>query len=241
LSTKPAKSQRATDIHLRLRPYAGVSAAERTARRRAKLIAAGLELFGNAGYRATRVKDICAQAGITDRYFYESFQNLEALLLAVFDAVGIDLLHRAATAVAAAPTDPEARVRAGVEAFVRAIVADPRKARLVFIEVVGISDAVERHTRAGILSFAQLIDEIARDYLPGDVGEAERRMGALSLVGAVHQVVIGWQRRELDVSVERLINYCVAIFLAIGRAHGMRLRAKRPPKNVLKNRRERRG
>src|SRR4029077_5184552 len=55
------------------RAYGGVSAEDRIAARRAKLLDAGLELFGTRGYATTGVKDVCREAGLTDRYFYESF------------------------------------------------------------------------------------------------------------------------------------------------------------------------
>ena len=67
------------------RTYGGVSAAERAASRRERLLDAGLELFGTHGFAATGVKDVCRQAGLTDRYFYESFRDSRELFLAVFD------------------------------------------------------------------------------------------------------------------------------------------------------------
>src|SRR6185503_10298102 len=41
------------------RTYGGVSADERIAARRAKLLEAGLELFGTRGFATTGVKDVC--------------------------------------------------------------------------------------------------------------------------------------------------------------------------------------
>src|ERR1700750_1425158 len=62
------------------RPYGGLAMAERVAARRARFIEAGTELFGTQGFRGATVRGICAAAGLTDRYFYESFETLEALL-----------------------------------------------------------------------------------------------------------------------------------------------------------------
>src|SRR6476620_10173510 len=93
------------------RAYGGISADERIAVRRAKLLDAGLELFGTRGFRATGVKDVCREAGVTDRYFYESFNDGRALFLAVFDRLTDELFRAVAEAVVAAGPDPEAQLR----------------------------------------------------------------------------------------------------------------------------------
>src|SRR6516225_11124270 len=66
------------------RPYAGLAMEERVAARRARFIEAGIELFGTQGFRGATVRGVCAAAGLTDRYFYESFESLEALLVAAY-------------------------------------------------------------------------------------------------------------------------------------------------------------
>ncbi|MFI1158058.1 TetR/AcrR family transcriptional regulator [Streptomyces sioyaensis] len=140
-----------------------VDASERIAARRAKLIEAGLALFTAQGYVSTGVKDLCREAGLTDRYFYESFANREMLLLAVFDTVTEQLLHRITQAAASAPQTSPEREQATVEAFVRELAADPRKARLLFVEVHGVNDVVRQHARAGIRRFVDLVADMIRD------------------------------------------------------------------------------
>src|SRR5258705_353216 len=60
------------------RRYAGASADERRDERRARLLAAGLDALGTDGHRATTVRGVCARARLTPRYFYESFDDLDA-------------------------------------------------------------------------------------------------------------------------------------------------------------------
>ena len=67
------------------RTYAGESLSERTARRRQQFLDAGLQVFGTTGYRTATVRQLCKQAGLTDRYFYESFASTEDLLVAVYE------------------------------------------------------------------------------------------------------------------------------------------------------------
>src|ERR1700761_823782 len=68
-----------------MRDYDGKTAAERVAERRARLVDAGLELFGEHGYAGTSIRAVLRQAGLRDRYFGENFADLDALLAAVYD------------------------------------------------------------------------------------------------------------------------------------------------------------
>ena len=137
--------------------YRGQSNVERREDRRARLLAAGLELFGTAGYAATSIEGICGAAGVTARHFYEHFASREALLRAVYDDV-VATARRAVLRALALATDAEARAVAGVRAFVRAYLEDPRRARIACIEVIGVSPDFERHRRSVIHAFATVIE-----------------------------------------------------------------------------------
>ena len=148
------------------RTYAGRTLGERRAERRERLIAAGLQEIGTVGYRATSVKDICAGAGLTERYFYEQFADREAMLVAVFDHV-IEIVSGAAfTAAMAAPPTESARVRAGLHGFLSALSEDPRRARVQLVEVVGQSPELERRRFAAMDTFAAFIESTARELNP---------------------------------------------------------------------------
>ena len=130
------------------RAYGGVSADERIAARRAKLLDAGLELFGTRGFAATGVKDVCREAGLTDRYFYESFNDSEALFLAVFDRLTDELFRAVAEAVVESGGDAERQLRRAIGTFVGALAADPRKPRVLFAEAAAAGPGRRRaHAR----------------------------------------------------------------------------------------------
>src|SRR5260370_23231648 len=101
----------------RVRSYGGVSAEQRVAERRERFLAAGLEEFGTRGVLSTGVKDVCRRAGLTDRYFYESFRDGGELFTAVFDRATGHLFEVVATPLAAAPAHPAAQSRAVIEAY----------------------------------------------------------------------------------------------------------------------------
>src|SRR5438270_5883898 len=100
-----------TNTRAPLRSYGGVSAADRVAARRQKLLDAALELYGTRGFNATGVKDICRQAGLTDRYFYESFGDAAELFIATYDRATSELLTSVAQSVATVAPEPEQQVR----------------------------------------------------------------------------------------------------------------------------------
>ena len=204
-----------------VRPYGGVSAAQRVADRRERILDAASEEFGTRGVLSTGVKDVCRRAGLTDRYFYESFRDGRELFTAVFDRATMRLFEIVATALAAAPRTPEAQTRAVIEAYVRALADDSRLARIVFIEAPSAGPEVERHMRTTLRQFARLVENGARQHLPADTPDDTIRFGAISLVGAIERLMIEWQDGELDLPIEQIIDYLVDMLLAAGRIAGM--------------------
>ena len=59
---------------------------QRSEETRAKIIEAAIKLFSNRGFNASRVDDICAEAGISKGAFYHHFESKQALFLALLDS-----------------------------------------------------------------------------------------------------------------------------------------------------------
>jgi len=78
LSTE-AKEANAAATTTKRRSFKGMSLEERQAERRERLMEAGLQAYGTQGFFSVTVRDICIEAKLTERYFYESFKNSEAL------------------------------------------------------------------------------------------------------------------------------------------------------------------
>ena len=210
-----------TDARTPTRRYGGVSAADRVVERRERLLDAALELYGTRGFAATGVKDICREAHLTDRYFYESFRDAEQLFTAAYDRAADALLRLVADRVAAAGPDPEPQVRAAIEAFVRTLADDRRTARVLFVETASAGREVERHVRATLRRFAELVAATAEPHVSPRASARLLHMGALSLVGAIERVVIEWQDGDVEASVDEIVDYLVRLFLAVGRSAGL--------------------
>ncbi len=94
-----------------VRPYRGIPADARVAERRARLLAAALDEIAGGGVAALSVRAICARAGLTRRYFYESFGDLDALLLAAFDDLHGEIADAIVAALAPSAARPSTRAR----------------------------------------------------------------------------------------------------------------------------------
>jgi AcrR family transcriptional regulator len=197
------------------RAYGGISADERIAARRAKLLDAGLELFGTRGFGSTGVKDLCREAGVTDRYFYESFNDSRALFLAVFDRLTDQLFVDVATATAEAGGDPELQLRLAVGTFIQALADDPRKPRVLFAEAAAAGPEAAAHMRTTLRRFAGLVAATARQHVPPETPDEDVHLLALSLVGLLERAVTDRQDGALDIPVERLIDRCVALYASL--------------------------
>jgi AcrR family transcriptional regulator len=173
------------------RAYGGRSAADRRAERRERLMNAGLELFGTEGYGAASIDRLCAHAGVSTRNFYEEFTGREDLLMRLHDRV----IERSVRAVLAALEQSESapiaeRLERAVRAFVTTTASDPRWARLSFVEVIGVSDAVEAHRIAWRERWsALLVAEAERAVARGEAAARDFRLGAVGLIGAVNELV----------------------------------------------------
>lgn len=174
------------------RTYRGADAAQRRDERRTRLIAAAVEVFGTEGYRTATVEKICATAGLTKRYFYESFSGSEELLLASYEhATG--LMLESLRAGAQAGTDTDTRLDGALTAFFATIDTDPRLARLAFFEILGVSERVDRAYRDTTKSFIEVLlttdEPTFQRALPPD---AHPWVVATGLVGAVLMIAQQW-------------------------------------------------
>src|ERR1700744_4668102 len=99
------------------RRYSGQSFEDRQAERREKLIHAAVMVAGRVGLEGASVAAICAEAGLTARYFYESFPTREAIFVEAYRAVQNELLTR--IIVMPGPGDAAKRALTGFYAAIR--------------------------------------------------------------------------------------------------------------------------
>ncbi|CAJ0723469.1 MAG: TetR/AcrR family transcriptional regulator [Ralstonia sp.] len=203
------------------RPYGGVAPEARAAERRDALIRAGTRVFGTVGFRKATVRAICQEAKLNDRYFYAAFDSTEALLRATYQQHAEDLRAQVSEATAAAGNTLEARVDAGLHAFF-AFLRDPCAARVLLLEVMGVSPETDATYQRNLLEFGKQI--MANAELPGapleDNAEqrADQRILGLALVGALTNVGAAWLLTGYRDPEEKMVRNCRQVVLGTLRA-----------------------
>lgn len=196
------------------RHYSGMSPEQRIQARRQALLGSSLQLFGTAGYAATSVKALCREAGLTERYFYESFRDREACLHSLYGELTHELRTVTVAAVAEAGEEVEEIARRGLSAFVGYLTDDPRRARVVLIEVVGVSPALEA-VRHGVLSeFADVINRVLTGAAPDDAVQVRETLTGVALAGAVNHLLVDWLMGGRKQEPALLVDVCATLFSA---------------------------
>jgi AcrR family transcriptional regulator len=197
------------------RLYRGVAQEDRVAARRDALVEAGLDCLHADGLSGASVRSICARARLTPRYFYENFADLDELLVAVVDAVAAEVASSAIAAVATAPPDLPAQVRALVNAGYGVVADDARKATALLVVAAGHGPLVDRRQQI-VLDYADL----ALAHLPAleASSRADRhaaRATALFLMGGSAELIGAVLSDTLRLSREHVVNLLTTSWVAV--------------------------
>src|SRR5262245_32610024 len=103
---------------------------------RTTLIRVARELFTELGYADTPTEEIVRRAGMTRGALYHQYRDKKDLFRAVFETVEQELNDLVTSAVAKA-TDPVVQMRAGVEAFLDAVL-DPAVRRIAVLDAPSV-------------------------------------------------------------------------------------------------------
>lgn len=162
------------------RNYRGKSPEERKEARRLRLLHAAISQFGEVGYRATTVQAICDAAGLTKRYFYESYKDSNHLLEECFRVSVGELIEELSDyAAGQAALAPRARARAILTRYFEALRDDPGQSRLFLLDAEGVSAGVTAAMHDAERAMADLL--VPADLFGfGDASASLYRLGAMS-------------------------------------------------------------
>jgi AcrR family transcriptional regulator len=194
----------------RQRRWTGVPLEDRQAKRRDELIAAGISLLGGEDRPTVTVRAACRGAGLTERYFYESFTDRDEYVRAVY----AEVCKQAMTALMSATTPRDA-----VERFVALMVDDPVRGRALLLA----PEAEPALAKSGSEWMPDFID-LLQQKLTTITDPALQAMTATSLIGGLTALFTAYLDDRLPTTREQFIDYCVAMLLdrSSGRAanHG---------------------
>jgi AcrR family transcriptional regulator len=189
-----------------------VSQDERRAQRRSQLIAAAIAVYGERGYRQATVKAVCEAAGLTERYFYESFANSEDLLVASFNAVTYSVFGEIRQAAAAAGRNRTARARAMLRAYFAALQRDPLPARVFLVEIRGVSREVDKAFDAALRAIGE---EVARSVAPA--GAPADPLLEAGVVGGVIHIALRWIEEGYSPDIEQVTDSALRLGMVLAR------------------------
>lgn len=198
------------------RIYSGLSAEQRHEQRRSRLIDAAIELMGTRGVSATTVTAVCAQSRVTSRYFYQHFEDRNALLRAVYENVFTTLRTVIVEAIPNADAAPAELAYAPLRQLLHVFDSDPRLGRIVFVE--SGAEPLLRQLRSDLISnFTDLVVKEARLRL--DIPDAALGVAHLAStlgVGGLFEVLRRWFDNELDYTAEELVTHCAGFLGSLG-------------------------
>ena len=214
-ATNHTEQQQAKNV--KERQFKGLSLSERKQARREKLIEAGIEAYGTHGFFSVTVKDICLEAKLTERYFYESFKKSEQLFQTIFLKLIDELQQNVMQAIMQASTDSKKMIEVGLTALLLTLKNNPRMARIIYIDAMLVQ---ELHNQATIhetmMRFDRMIHAFVMLMMPNiDRSEREISMVATGLNGYVTQIAIRWVMSDYKQPMDEVLSSCSVVFLAL--------------------------
>lgn len=180
--------------------WSGVPLAERQALRREEFLTAGVQLLGDERGPTLTVRSVCRAAGLTERYFYESFADRDEFVREVYD----DVCTRALAALLSAHNPRE-----GVECFITMMVDDPARGRVLLLA----PESEPILYRAGASWVPDFIVMLQRT-LTQIVDPALQQMVATGLIGALTALFTAYLNSQLTASRSQFIDFCVDMLLS---------------------------
>lgn len=205
------------DVGAPVRSYGGKTADERARERRARLVAATIALLAEHGEAGTTMTAICAQAGLTERYFYESFAHREDALLAALDDVSTRIASAAEDVLVETSGSPEERVHAVMAAFVD-LVSRERAVGLVAVVHSSATPSLRARRHELIGSFSDLVAKEATALYGEQAWPLDRaRVHGLVYIAGFAELVAAWLTGEVELTTEQLTTTASDLFSSLTR------------------------
>ncbi len=198
------------------RSYGGRSAQQRVEERRHRMVEAAITVLATQGERATMTA-ICHEAGLTERYFYESFANRDAALVAALEAVTEEIADTAVRVLQETPGSVEERVHAMTRSFAQWAADQPARALVAVVHASATGPLrARRHELIG--AFADMAAREAASLYGDQAWPADRaRVQGLVLIGGLAELVASWLTGEVTLDTDELADVAADLFVSLSR------------------------
>lgn len=199
----------------RRRSFRGMSLEERQSERRERLMEAGLQVYGIQGFFAVTVRDVCAEAKLTERYFYESFRNSEELFKVIYLQLVERLQKHIMAAMMSAAAEPRKMAEAGLVAFLTSLKNDPRMARILFVDAILVHELQGNAIKESVARFDRMTQAFIMLMLPTE-SRSHTQMSLIStgLNGYVTHIAIRWVMGGFKEPMEDVLSACEMVYHA---------------------------
>ena len=191
-----------------------------THNQRERLIAGLAEAIAENGYSGTTIAHITRAAAVSRRTFYEHFASKDECFVAAYDTVMKELRERVSTAFDAEEEWPQA-IRAGIDAMLSFLAAEPNLARLCMVEALVAGPAVVERYDAAIQSFVPYFQE-GRKGRPPEVLSRLSSTTEEALVGGmvslISRRIIAGKAEELEELLPDLVEFTLTPYLGSAEA-----------------------
>lgn len=163
-----------------------------------------MTVIASSGMAGTTIEAICAEAGLSKRYFYEHFRSREQLFAVLADGLIEQILGGSIDSVRAG-RDLDERLRAASSWVVKFLTDDPRRARL-FVDAVGNAQLYATIGHAEHTLARLIVDEITRDTGTSAAQRARQYVVTVILVTGTAQAVTDWLDGTSELSLDDLVD-----------------------------------
>ncbi len=191
-----------------------LSAAERAAEQRERIVVAAAELYGERGYYDTRVEDVVDRARVSRRTIYVHFKDLEELRFVVFErAVGATLVSLGE--LAQDRTAPD-RLRSVLTRMFEHVANNRHLARVVAYELrLPAPRNIALRKQVLALFAGILMEGTAEDHADGRVPTAPDLLTIYGLLGSFEGLANHLLDGEGPVDVERAVVTALHVYRSV--------------------------
>jgi AcrR family transcriptional regulator len=182
--------------------------------RRAAILDSALEVFSERGFNEASLDDVAAHGGISKALIYEHFGSKRELQVALIDSFVHEMIERVVSAIGGADSN-EARLRAGIEAFLAFAEERPATLRLLTRNVSdpAAGEALDRLREEAAGAVASMMVADAPPPQPGDLAVEDTSAVLAHLIAGGIQFMAGWWlENESGLARERVVEVAMGLY-----------------------------
>lgn len=153
------------------------------------------------------IRGVCHRTGLNDRYFYESFENRDALLVAAWHCVLEELLGEVTDAFARTMDRPTSdALRETISIVVGRIFDDPRRAQILLVDH-GNNPALHELRGTAVLRASQFMIVTASPRLDAAIDEDALRIDTFMAIAGFIELVNATLAGALELTANQIVDH----------------------------------